>query len=124
MRGLLTGATRFIGFHEAAALVRDSEKGERLLGPLGIGASDLVRGDMTDPGAVQTAVKDCDAAMHAAAGVSVTSQAVDLFSNLRGTKVGLGAAIARAVVRENSSRRSIRFQWPASIYLGPARRRV
>ncbi len=63
---LVTGATGFAGWHAAArlrssghrvrALVRDLDKGRRLLSPLGIEDVDLVVGDMTDPDAVARVV--------------------------------------------------------------------
>jgi nucleoside-diphosphate-sugar epimerase len=83
MNVLVTGATGFTGWHAAArlreaghqvrALVRDLEKGRRLLSPLGIEESDLVVGDMTDPEAVSRALDGCDAVLHSAALVSVAA---------------------------------------------------
>jgi nucleoside-diphosphate-sugar epimerase len=83
--------------HGVRALVRDPAKGERVLGPLGVASADLVPGDMTDGGAVDAAIAGCDAVVHAAAGVSVTTGASDFESNVRGTEVVLGAAVARAL---------------------------
>jgi nucleoside-diphosphate-sugar epimerase len=108
MRVLITGATGFIGFHTAArlraeghdvvALVRDADKGERVLGPLGVSTDDLVVADMTDREAVARAVADADAVVHAAAGVSVTTGPRDFDANLRGTEAVVGAAAERGTL--------------------------
>ncbi|MBW2359665.1 MAG: NAD-dependent epimerase/dehydratase family protein [Deltaproteobacteria bacterium] len=105
MRVLVTGATGFIGFHAAArlradghdvrALVRSREKGEGLLAPLGVASHDLVVGDMTDRPAIEQALEGCDAVIHAAAGVSVTTRKPDFSANLRGTQAVVGAACER-----------------------------
>jgi nucleoside-diphosphate-sugar epimerase len=102
MRVLITGATGFIGFHAAArlraagcevrALVRSREKGERVLGALGVGPDDLVVGDMTDRPAIERALAGCDAVIHAAAAVSVTGRKPDFSANLLGTQAVVGAA--------------------------------
>jgi len=107
VRVLVTGATGFIGFHAAAALagsghgvralVRDPAKAERVLTPVGLRADDLAPGDMTDAAAVARAIEDCDAVVHAAAGVSVTTGASDFESNVRGTEIVLGAALERSL---------------------------
>lgn len=107
MRVLVTGATGFIGFHVAKrlraeghavrALVRDSAKGERVLAPIGVPPEDRVEGDMTDPAAVAKALEGCDAVVHAAAGVSVTTGATDFEANVRGTEAVVGAAAQRAL---------------------------
>ncbi len=105
MRVLITGATGFIGFHatqalraadhEVRALVRDPAKAERILGPLGLGAGSLAQGDMTDEAAVDAAIEGCDAVLHSAASVSVTTGATDFGANVAGTRCVVGAAIAR-----------------------------
>ncbi len=99
---LVTGATGFIGFHTAKvlrqrghpvrALVRDREKAERVLGPLGIQGDDVVVGDMTDVDAVRRALQGCAGVVHAAASVTVTSGTVDTSANLRGTEAVIGTA--------------------------------
>jgi len=103
----VSGATGFVGYHTAAelragghavrALVRDPGKGERVLGPLGIGPGDLAPGDMTDSCALRAAIDGCDAVVHAAAAVSVTKGEADFETNVRGTQVVLGAAAERAL---------------------------
>ncbi|MEM7409357.1 MAG: NAD-dependent epimerase/dehydratase family protein [Myxococcota bacterium] len=105
MKILVTGATGFIGYHAARALqdgehtlralVRDEGKGARVLEPLGVAATDRVAGDMTDAASVEKALDGCDALVHAAAGVSVTTGAQDFAANVTGTEVVLGAAFAR-----------------------------
>lgn len=99
---LVTGATGFIGFHTAArlgaeghrvrALVRNLEKAERILGPLGIERDALFEGDMVNRDDVARALEGCDAVVHAAAGVSVTSGRTDFDSNIRGTEIVVGGA--------------------------------
>jgi dihydroflavonol-4-reductase len=74
---LVTGGTGFVGSHAVAAirrsghrvrlLVRDPSKIQRVLGVRGIEVDDYAVGDMADTQAVRTALKGCDAAVHAAA---------------------------------------------------------
>ena len=107
LRVLVTGATGFIGFHTAAclraeghsvrALVRSLEKGERVLGPLGIERGELIVGDMVNRDAVAQALAGCDAVVHAAAGVSVTSGRTDFDANIRGTEMVVGGACDRGL---------------------------
>ena len=107
MRVLVTGATGFIGYHTARtllgdghlvrALVRDRAKADRVLGPLGMGSENIVLGDMTDAAAVKSAVTDCDAVVHAAAGVSVMSGQTDFSANLEGTRLVIGEACERGL---------------------------
>jgi nucleoside-diphosphate-sugar epimerase len=105
MRVMVTGATGFIGWHATArlraaghdvcALVRDAAKAERCLGPIGLDASSWVVGDMADEGAVARALEGCDAAIHAAANVSVTDASqTDAFDrNVDGARTVLRAAV-------------------------------
>ena len=107
MRVLITGATGFIGFHAARALlqaghavralVRDPERAARVLQPIDVAPEALVVGDMTDPSRVAVAVESCDAVVHAAAGVSVTTSASRFDTNVEGTKRVVGAAIERSL---------------------------
>lgn len=104
MRVLVTGATGFVGFHAVKrllgeghgvrALVRDRDKGARVLRPLGVAEEDLIVGDMTDGEAVTRALEGCDAVIHAAAGVSVTAGRTDFEANIEGTRTVVGAATA------------------------------
>ena len=107
MKVLVTGATGFIGYHTARrlrveghtvrALVRSLEKAERVLAPLGLKASDFVLGDMTDRASVERALDGCDAVVHAAAVVSVTTGQTDFRTNLRGTEIVVGGACERGL---------------------------
>lgn len=107
MRVLVTGATGFIGYHtakrlraerhEVRVLVRDREKAARVLAPLDLEREAIVIGDMTDSTAVMRALEGCDAAIHTAAAVSVTTGRADFSENLRGTETVVGLAIERAL---------------------------
>jgi dihydroflavonol-4-reductase len=107
MKVMLTGATGFIGYHAVRrlladghtvrALVRSFEKADRVLAPLGLEASDFVVGDMTDLEAVERALEGCDAVVHAAAVVSVTTGQTDFQANLRGTEAVIGGACERGL---------------------------
>lgn len=106
MRVLVTGGTGFVGCHTVAALLeqghevrvlaRDTRRGQAALGPLGLGAYELVEGDMTDPDSVGRAVHGCEAVVHAAALYSFGPRETRtiLETNTRGTQVVLEAAIA------------------------------
>ena len=107
MRVLVTGATGFIGSHavarlrdeghEVRALVRDEARALGILAPHGLTPADLVVGDMEDARAVTRAVSGCDAVLHSAASVSVTTGATDFESNVGGVECVLGAALAEGV---------------------------
>lgn len=102
---LVTGATGFVGWHTARrlraaghrvrVLVRDAAKARRCLAPLGIDAADRVVGDMKDAGAVAAAIAGCDAVVHAAAAVSVTSLA-SFDDNAQGTRRVMTEACERS----------------------------
>jgi len=103
----VTGATGFIGYHtarrlaedghEVRALVRSAAKSEQVLGPLGIPKDACVTGDMTDRDAVARALDGCEAVVHAAAGVSVTTGQTDFSANLAGTRAVVGRACERGL---------------------------
>ncbi len=77
MNVLVTGGTGFVGSHAVATLrraghrvrllVRDPSKIQRVLEVRGIEVDDYAIGDMANAQAVRTALKGCDAALHAAA---------------------------------------------------------
>ena len=71
----------------------------RVLAVHGIGACDVVRGDVTDAASVAAAVAGCDAVLHAAAVVSLDAHRGDEVyrSNLRGAEIVFGAARACGV---------------------------
>jgi dihydroflavonol-4-reductase len=78
MRVLVTGGTGHVGSHTVAALVagghqvrlmvRGRQRVAPALAPLGLNPSDLdtMVGDVTDPAAVDQAVRDREAVVHAA----------------------------------------------------------
>jgi len=103
MKVVVTGGTGFVGSHAVAALVRHGhevrvmarrpEKVAGVLAPLGVSA-EAVRGDVTDPEAVATAFDGCDAVVHAAAHIGV-STGVGAASevNVEGTRTVLTQAL-------------------------------
>jgi len=107
MKVLVTGATGFVGYHTVRrlladghavrTLVRSAEKADRVLSPLGLGTADYALGDMTDRDAVGRAIEGCDAVVHAAAVVSVTTGQTDFQANLRGTELVVGGACERGL---------------------------
>jgi len=73
MKIFLTGATGFVGHHVAKALAAEggelrllTRKTSNLANLEGI-RGDAVTGDLTDPGAIKSAVQGCDAVVHVAA---------------------------------------------------------
>jgi nucleoside-diphosphate-sugar epimerase len=82
VRVVVTGGTGFVGSHTVAALIRHGhdvrvmarrpETVAGVLGPLGASA-ETVPGDVTDPSAVAAALDGCDAVVHAAAHVGVST---------------------------------------------------
>lgn len=78
----MTGGTGFVGSHAVAALIRHGhevrvmarrpEMVARVLEPLGVSA-DAVLGDVTDESSVEAALDGCDAVVHAAAHVGVST---------------------------------------------------
>ena len=86
MRVLVTGGTGYLGSHTVAALVegghdvrllvRAPQRVAAAVAPLGLQLPDLdtVVGDVTDPEAVQRAVRGCEAVVHAASVYSFDSR--------------------------------------------------
>jgi dihydroflavonol-4-reductase len=107
VRVTVTGATGFVGAytvqsfltagHEVTVLVRDTHRIAETLGTLGITAADLtvVQGDMTDADAVGRAMQDAEAAVHAAAVVSLEKARGPevLAANPLGTRTVVDAAL-------------------------------
>ncbi len=106
MHVLITGGTGFIGYHTARALlagghrvrllVRSEEKMRRLFGDA---ISDYVVGDVTDPAAVDRALRGCDGVVHTAAMVSVDKKDAQLVhdTNVGGTKLVIGGAVEQGL---------------------------
>ncbi len=103
----MTGGTGFVGSHTVAALIRHGhevrvmarrpEAVARVLGPLGVSA-EAVRGDVTDPGTVAAALDGCDAVIHAAAHVGVSTGVGPTDNvNVDGTRNVLTRAIQRGM---------------------------
>jgi len=103
MKVVVTGGTGFVGSHTVGALVRQGhevrvlarrpEMVARVLAPLGVTA-EAVRGDVTDPESVAAAFDGCDAVIHAAARIGVstgTGQVDDV--NVEGTRAVLTQAV-------------------------------
>ena len=104
MKILITGATGFLGSHTAEALaraghslrvlVRSPEKAQRVLGARGL-RYEPAPGDMTDPAAVERALADCDAVVHAAATLYGGEEVLE--ANRAGVRHVLGGAAARGL---------------------------
>lgn len=104
MRVAVTGGTGFVGSHTVAALVRHGhevrvlarrpEAVPEVLGPLGV-AAEAVRGDVTDADTVAAALDGCDAVLHAAAHIGVSSGAAEVGDvNVDGTRNVVARAVA------------------------------
>jgi len=105
---LLTGATGFVGSftvpalldagHDVVALVRSPGKAAATMRRRGVdpAAVDVRVGDILDRSSIESAVEGCDAAIHAAAAIGITSggTASVLEQNVGGTTNVLGAALA------------------------------
>jgi nucleoside-diphosphate-sugar epimerase len=106
---LVTGATGFVGSfavpalldsgHHVVALVRDEDKAARVLGARGVepGSVTLRRGDILDAASVAAALDGCDAAIHGAAAIGITSggQVSVYDQNVTGTRNVVGQAVER-----------------------------
>jgi nucleoside-diphosphate-sugar epimerase len=107
MRVLVTGATGFVGYHSARALlarghdVRVLARSLAKAEPLFRSAREveIAVGDMTDASAVRTALAGMDAVLHAAATVSFARESADALrdANLAGVRNVLGFAAERGL---------------------------
>ncbi len=107
MRVLVTGATGFVGYHIALALVarghelrvfaRNLEKAERLFRSLR--EIEVAVGDITDAGAAHAALAGMDAVLHAAATISFSRASADAQrdANLAGVRNVVGGAAERGL---------------------------
>lgn len=109
MRVMITGATGFVGYHTAQALldaghevsllVRSVDKMLALFGQDRV--QQVTRGDITDAGQVARALQGCDAVVHSAAMVSTSAaDAKRVYqTNVEGTRLVVGGAIERGIDR-------------------------
>ncbi len=133
MKVLVTGATGLVGWHTAArlcaaghrvrALVRDGDKGRRVLVPAGVDAADLVVGDMGDEASVERALADCDAVVHAAAAVSLDAHHADeqLRTNVEGVRLVIGGACRKDVEAIHVSSLTALFDSRAAVITADSR---
>jgi len=104
---MITGATGFVGYHTALALldaghevsllVRSEDKMARLFGPGRIRHFTL--GDIGDPAGVRQALDGCDAVVHSAAMVSTRAADAEAVyrTNVDGTATVIGTALELGV---------------------------
>jgi len=107
MRVMITGATGFVGFHTAQALldaghevsllVRSVDKMLALFGQDRV--QHVTRGDITDAAQVARALRGCDAVVHSAAMVSTSAaDAKRVYqTNLEGTRLVVGGAVEQGI---------------------------
>jgi nucleoside-diphosphate-sugar epimerase len=101
---LVTGGTGYVGSHATAALARAGHRIRVLarspasipaaLEPLGMDGVDTAIGDVTDPAAVEHALRGCDAVLHTASVFSMDPRKANAINavNVRGTDIVLGTA--------------------------------
>lgn len=109
MRVMLTGATGFVGYHTARALLDAGHEVsllvrsvDKMLALFGQDAVQFVtRGDITDAAQVGRALQGCDAVVHSAAMVSTAAgDAKRVYqTNVEGTRLVVGGAIERGIGR-------------------------
>ncbi len=107
MRVMVTGGTGFVGYHtvlalleaghEVSLLVRSIDKMLNLFGEGTI--TYYTRGDIGDCQAIERALEDCDAVIHAAAMVSTSARDAERVfrGNFEGAKNVIGMALDRGV---------------------------
>jgi nucleoside-diphosphate-sugar epimerase len=101
---LVTGGTGYVGSHATAALARAGHRIRVLarspasipaaLEPLGVDRVEATIGEVTDPAAVEHALRGCDAVLHTASVFSMDPRKADAINavNVRGTDIVLGTA--------------------------------
>jgi len=113
-RVLVTGASGMLGGATARALLaagHDVRTFQRR--PSGVPGAQDVRGDLTDPAAVDAAVAGCDAVVHLAAKVTITGPEAEFRRvNVDGTRTLLDAARAAGV------RRFVQVSSPSVAHVG------
>ena len=109
MRVMITGATGFVGYHTAQALLAEGHEVsllvrsvDKLLNLFGEDrVQQVVRGDVTDAAQVARALDGCDAVVHSAAMVSTHAADAERVwrTNVEGTRLVIGGAVERGIDR-------------------------